>query len=340
MISKIIPEEKIIACLKAINKASKILIISHKGPDGDSIGSSLALYNFLVSQGKDTWIMIPDEAPGRLMFLPGSDNIIVFENDEQQAADLLKSCDLLFCLDFNKPKRAGKAGTYIINSKARKVMVDHHPDPDNFADIIISHPEICATSELVFRIICRMGYFPEMNKETAECICAGILSDTGGLAYNSNNPEVYTIFTEILKKGVDKDEIYRKVINSSSENRLRLTGHFLLNCMKIYPEKHSAISCLKKKDLDKFGHQTGDTDGLVNLPLRIEGVYFSVLVREEEQGTIKLSFRSQGDFAVNKIASDLFGGGGHKNAAGGESTDSMEEVVQKLEQALDKYISD
>lgn len=339
MISKIIPEEKIIACLKAINKASKILIISHKGPDGDSIGSSLALYNFLVSQGKDTWIMIPDEAPGRLMFLPGSDNIIVFENDEQQAADLLKSCDLLFCLDFNEPKRAGKAGTYIINSKARKVMVDHHPDPDNFADIIISHPEICATSELVFRIICRMGYFPEMNKETAECICAGMLSDTGGLAYNSNNPELYTIFTELLKKGVDKDDIYRRVITTSSENRLRLMGHFLLNCMKVYPEAGWAVSCMSAKDLKKFGYRTGDTDGLVNLPLQIPEINCSVFVREDN-GCVKLSFRSKGDFAVNGIASKLFSGGGHKNAAGAESTDSMEEIVRKLEQYMDKHISD
>lgn len=339
MITKIIPEEKIISVLKSINKAAKIAIVTHKSPDGDAIGSSLALYHFLFSQEKETTVIVPDSFPKYLDILPSSSEILVYEGNETQVIETIKQCDLVFCLDFNNLKRIGKLNTHIAGSNAKKIMIDHHPDFIEFADITISHSEIASTSELIFRLICRMGYFSEMTNETAECICAGMLTDTGGLAFNSNSPEIYTIFAELLRKGVDKDSLYRHLYNNYSENRMRLMGYVLAEKMKIYPEYHTAIVALDKSDLEKYDYQTGDTEGFVNMPLSIDSVYFSIFIRQDND-RVKLSFRSQGDFPANKVAAEIFGGGGHLNAAGAESLQPIDETVKRIEEALPRYFND
>lgn len=338
MIQKVIPEEKITACLKAINKASKILITTHQRPDGDAVGSALGLYNFLISQDKQASVVLNDPPADNLMFLPGARQMTVFETDEQKATELLRSCDLMFVLDMNDPSRAGRIGPFISDSKARKVMVDHHVNPTGFADISISHPEVSSTSELIFRIICRIGCFPEMNRETGDCICAGMLTDTGGLAYNSNDPEIYVIMTELLKKGVNKDEIYARVISGSSVNRLKLKGFFLSSRIKFYEGRHAAISYLSYDDLIKHHFEVGDTEGFVNIPLAVDGIWFSAFAREIKHG-VKISLRSKGDIDVNFISRELFGGGGHKHAAGGESREGLKEVIAKLEQAINDYVN-
>jgi len=339
MITKIIPEEKIISVLKSINKAAKIAIVTHKSPDGDAIGSSLALYHFLFSQEKETTVIVPDSFPKYLDILPSSSEILVYEGNETQVIETIKQCDLVFCLDFNNLKRIGKLNTHIAGSNAKKIMIDHHPDFIEFADITISHSEIASTSELIFRLICRMGYFSEMTNETAECICAGMLTDTGGLAFNSNSPEIYAIFAELLRKGVDKDSLYRHLYNNYSENRMRLMGYVLAEKMKIYPEYHTAIVALDKSDLEKYDYQTGDTEGFVNMPLSIDSVYFSIFIRQDHD-RVKLSFRSQGDFPANKVAAEIFGGGGHLNAAGAESLQPIDETVKRIEEALPRYFND
>ncbi|MCQ2350585.1 MAG: bifunctional oligoribonuclease/PAP phosphatase NrnA [Paludibacteraceae bacterium] len=336
MITKVIPEEQIIAVLKLIHKASKVAIVSHKRPDGDAIGSSLALYHFLYTQGKEATVILPDGIPGFFKSLPSADNIINYETRPDIAKKVLDECDLLFCLDFNFPNRVGDLENLIVECKAKKVLVDHHRNHGDFCDVTISHPEIASTSELIFRLICRMGYFQDMSLECAQCICNGMLTDTGGLAFNSNEPDMYSIFYELLKKGVDKDAIYRQAFNNYSENRMRLMGYVLYNKMKVYNEYHTAVITLNYKEMQQFGYQPGDSEGFVNMPLSIDHVFVSIFLKEEKD-IIKLSFRSQGTFDVNVMAKELFGGGGHINASGAEYKGTMEETLKIVEEAIPKF---
>ena len=328
MITKIILEEKISAVFKLINAAENIVITAHKGPDGDAVGSSLGLYHFLYTLEKKTTVILPDTPSESLNCLPSFDEILTYDKNKEEVEEIVKNCDLIFCLDFNQLDRLGALAPLIEGVTCPKIMVDHHLNYDNFADVIISHPEIASTSELVFRLICRMGYFADMNLQTAECICAGMLTDTGGLAFNSNHPEIYTIFAELLRKGVDKDALYRKLFNSYTENRMRLMG-YVLNKMTILPEYGTAIITLSKEELEKYNYKKGDTEGFVNMPLSIQGIRCSIFCREEND-RIKISMRSVGDYSVSDLAGELFGGGGHKNAAGAESTLSLEETVERL----------
>ncbi|MCQ2336799.1 MAG: bifunctional oligoribonuclease/PAP phosphatase NrnA [Paludibacteraceae bacterium] len=337
MITKIIPEEKIIAVLKLINKAKNIVIVSHKRPDGDAIGSSLGLYHFLATKGKDVSVILPDAIPGYMYALPSADGIVFYDNQMTKAQELINRCDLLFCLDFNTLDRIGKLSASVNESKAKKILMDHHLHHDEFCDVIISHPEVSSASELVFRLICRMGYFADMTLESAQCICAGMMTDTGGLAYNANSPEVYAIMEELIKKGVDKDALYRKLFNNYSENRMRLMGYMLYEKMKIYPEYHTAILTLSYNEMLKFNYKPGDSEGFVNIPLSIDHVFCSIFIKEEKE-CMKLSFRSQGDFDVNKMANELFGGGGHKNASGADYKGTMADALKIVEDALPKYI--
>jgi len=243
---------------------------------------------------------------------------------------------LIFTLDFNVPSRMAKMEAAVMNAPAPKILVDHHLHPGDYAKVAISYPEISSTSELIFRLICRLGDFSKINLACAECIYTGMMTDTGGFTYNSNKPEIYTIINELIKLGVDKDDIYRKVFNNYSADRMRLMGYALFSKMKIYPEYKAALITLTLRELQEFNFQNGDAEGLVNLPLSIDGVVFSVFMREDTD-KIKISLRSQGTFPANKVSSDLFNGGGHLNAAGGESYISMQESVKKFEEALPNY---
>ena len=336
MITKVIPEEKVIATYKAIQRAKRIVIVAHKRPDGDAIGSSLGLYHFLYSFERETFVIMPDAIPANMSILPSSNEILNYELETEKCNSILAETDLVFCLDFNKLERIGELGKVIANSHAEKVMIDHHLDYEAFADIAISHPEIASTSELIFRLICRMGYFADMNLQTAECICAGMLTDTGGLAYNSNSPEIYTIFAELLRKGVDKDALYRHLFNTYKENRMRLMGYVLSQKLEILPEYQTAIFSLSEKELAQYNYEKGDTEGFVNLPLSIQGIRFSIFAREEKD-TVKLSLRSVGDFPANQFANQYFDGGGHLNASGAESKLSLSDTIKKIKEVLPAF---
>ncbi len=336
MLTKVIPEDKVVATYKAIQRAKRIVIVAHKRPDGDAIGSCLGLYHFLYSFERETFVILPDAIPANMSILPSSSEILNYEKETAKCDAILAETDLIFCLDFNNLSRIGALRDAIANSTADKIMVDHHLDYEPFADVIISHPEIASTSELVFRLICRMGYFADMTLQTAECICAGMLTDTGGLAYNSNSPEIYTIFAELLRKGVDKDALYRHLFNTYKESRMRLMGYVLSQKLEILPEYKTAIFTLSEAELNKFHYEKGDTEGFVNLPLSIDGVVFSIFAREDKTG-VKLSLRSVGKFPANLFASQLFGGGGHLNASGAESTLPLNEVVAQIKAALPAF---
>ena len=336
MISKIISEELITKVEKSISNAEKIAIVVHVGPDGDAMGSSLALWHYLMTIGKESTVIVPTPFPNFLTWMPGAEKVIVYEENKLQADDIFSSAELIFALDFNTSNRMSKMAESVVNSSANIILIDHHLHPDNFAKIIISYPELSSTSELIFRLICRMGDFSKINVACAECIYTGMMSDTGGFTYNSNQHEIYSIIAELIKLGVDKDDIYRKVFNTYSADRLRLMGFCLFHKMKIYPEYHTAIITISSKELSQFNYVNGDVEGFVNIPLSVEGVEFSVFLREDTE-KIKMSFRSQCTFPANKVATELFNGGGHLNAAGAESQLSLAETLKKLEDALPNY---
>jgi len=336
MLTKIIDEDLIQQAKHFLNRAETVAILSHQGPDGDALGSSLAMADFLQQQGKQVQVIYPDPFPEFLRFLPGSEKVLIYSMQPKACEAFLNKADVICCLDFNQLKRMGKLGEIVANAPAKRIMMDHHPEPETFADVQISYPQLSSTSEIVFRYICRSGYFDEMTKECAECVYTGMMTDTGAFTYNSNNAEMYFIVSQLIQKGVDKDALYNKVFNTWSADRMRLMGFVLNNRMKLFPEHKTAILSLSLEDLKDFKFQYGDTEGFVNLPLSISGILFSVFIREDTD-KIKLSFRSQGDFPVNKVASALFNGGGHLNAAGGEYYGTLEDAIRTLEEALPSY---
>ena len=337
MISKIISEELIKETQEAIEQVERITIVAHMGPDGDAVGSSLALYHFLLAIEKKPVVILPNDFPDFLAWMPGADEILIYEKEQKKANAVFAQSELIFALDFNSFSRLGPMKNAVITSSARKILIDHHPGPEYFADVVISHPELSSTSELVFRLICRMEKFPKINLACAECIYTGMMTDTGNFSYNSNHQDVYSIIFNLVKIGLDTNEIYQKVYNTYSSNRLRLMGYCLFKKMKVYSKYQTALITLTKKELLLFKYKVGDAEGFVNIPLSIKGVKFSVFMREDADN-IKISFRSQGDFPTNKIASELFNGGGHLNASGGESNLSLTETIKKFEAALPDYM--
>ena len=337
MLTKIIDYDSVSKIKSYVGKGDKFVIVSHELPDGDAIGSSLGLYHYLMLfDKKSIKIVVPNNFPEFLKWMPGSRDIIVYEQYPDFAVQLISEADVIFCLDFNAVKRVGKIASAIVASDARKVMIDHHPEPEDFCRVMISNPEISSTSELVFRVICALGDIDRVGKDAAECIYTGMMTDTGSFGYNSNNSEIYVIVSELLKKGIDKDDIYRKVYQLYSENRLRLMGYVLYEKMKIYHDKCSALFTLSQKELNRFKYKCGDTEGFVNLPLSIDGISFSVFLREETN-LIKVSLRSSGDFPCNKFAATYFNGGGHKNASGGEFHGSLEDAIKVFEEGIMQF---
>ncbi len=337
MLTKVIQEEQIQKARKYVEKGDSFVIVTHVTPDGDAIGSSLGLFHFLNELGKDNvTVIVPNDFPSFYKWMPGVKDILIHEKYPDYAEQLIRDADVLFCLDFNEPKRIGKLAPAVVASDARRIMIDHHLDPADFCRVTISYPQISSTSELVFRFICRMGMFDMITEKGAECIYTGMMTDTGAFTYNSNEPEIYTIISELIKKGIDKDAIYRKVNQVYSESRLRLMGYTLYEKMKVYPESQTALITLSREELEKFRYVTGDTEGFVNFPLSIKGIVFTAFMREDND-YIKVSLRSVGDFPCNEFAAKYFNGGGHKNASGGEFYGSLPDAVATFEKGLNEF---
>lgn len=338
MLSKVISQANIDHVEKWFERADKIVIVSHVSPDGDAIGSSLGLWHFLNSQDKNVHVIVPNAFPDFLKWMPGAKEVIQYNRYKEFADKLIMEADVICCLDFNVLSRIDEVEEIVRVSPGRKMIVDHHLYPGDFARIVISHPQISSTSELVFRLICQLGNFSDITKEAAECIYTGMMTDTGGFTYNSNDREIYLIIGELLSKGIDKDEIYRNVFNTHSEGRLRLMGYVLYEKMQVFPQFNAALITLTREEQKKFQYKKGDTEGFVNMPLSMKGICFSVFLREDtEKDMIKVSLRSVGTFPCNEVATEFFNGGGHLNASGGEFYGPMEEAVALFKQALVKY---
>lgn len=333
MIPKILSKSEADALSRSIDDARRIVVVCHVAPDGDAIGSSLALWHTLRRLGKDVFVVVPDACPANLRFLKGYKDILVYTRYTEFAQQLLENADLIFCLDFNEPKRVDKMEAALTASKARKILIDHHLNPAPFCNMTISHPEISSTCEVLFRVICSLGLFEQMGVDAASAIYTGMMTDTGNFTYNSNYPEIYITIAELIKKGIDKDWIYARIHNTNSENKLRLNGYAIAQKMEVFPEQCAAMITLSQNELNQYDYQKGDTEGLVNVPLSMEHVLFSAFLREESN-LIKISLRSKGSFPANKIASDYFNGGGHLNAAGGEFYGTLQDAHSRILEIL------
>ena len=333
MISPIIDENTVERLRSFINGAQRIVITCHKSPDGDALGSSLALCHVLRRLGKDAVVVTPDMAPKSLEFIPGVRELVVFTKHEVRARRVLNDAQLIFCLDFNSMKRIDRLAELVEPLKVRRVLIDHHLEPDDVFDIAISHPEASSTCELIFRVLLQLGQLRLIDRHAASCLYVGLLTDTGGFAYSCDNPEFYEILASVTRRHIDRITLYNKAMNTFSADSLRLQGYAISEKMQLFPEQGAALITLDKDELERFNYNRGDTETLVNKPLAIPEIYWSVFMREDAD-KIKVSCRSQGDFSVSDICARYFNGGGHFNAAGGDFLGTIDEALVVFHQIL------
>ena len=321
---------------RLIDSTNRIVITSHKNPDGDAVGSGLALYNYLTAKGKDAKFILPDLMPQNLKWIPGVDTIVTHKTQTEEADKIIADAELLIMADFNSSSRMGDAVKSFDACTAKRILIDHHPFPEIRNDVAYSRPEASSTSELVYELLTELEGNDVLDTTVATCIFTGIMTDTGCFNYNSSSPNVFHIIANLLESGINKDQIIDNVFNHFSETRLRLLGFSLHKKMKVIPEYQTAYIWLTKKELETFNNQQGDTEGLVNYPLTIDGINFSALFTEKD-GLTKCSFRSRGSFPANKVAAERFSGGGHLNAAGGEFHKTIGKTIYYFEKVLPEY---
>jgi phosphoesterase RecJ-like protein len=318
--------------------SGNIVLISHINPDGDAIGSQLALYHFLRSKGRNVSMITPNYLQEFLKWMTGADLIEIFISDRKKCRKLIEQADLIVLLDFNHSNRLGEAEELVKASRAKKVLIDHHLDPEDFTDIAISDTTKCSTAELVHEIICRMnGEEVFSSKPYSEALYVGIITDTGNFEHGSYSSRTFRIVADLLETGLEKEKILDRVYNNYSADRLRLQGFALNSRMVVMPEFKTAYIYLSKEDLKSHNHVKGDTEGFVNMPLSIKGINFSAMFIEKD-GFIKISLRSKGDFPSNEFASLYFSGGGHLNASGGEYTDTLENTINYFLKVLKENV--
>lgn len=322
--------------LRIIEKSKKIVLTCHVRPDGDALGSTLGLRHLFRTLGKEATVIVPDQPPRTLSFMPGFKDIAIFTKHDPYCQRLCSEADLIICCDFNKPSRQDQLEPLIQNAECVKVLIDHHEDPEYFADLTFSYPDMSSTCELVFRIVAAMGLYPEILKEAAECLLTGIITDTRNFAVNVKELDLYEILMKLLEKGADKNRIVKLALNTRSLSSLKIQAYAISECMDIIDKHKVAIITLDKETLKRFHYEKGDTEGLVNLPLDIRGMVSSFFLRED-QDYIRVSARSQNDFPVSKVCEDLFNGGGHLQAAGGEFYGTLEECKKLLVSSIGNY---
>ena len=325
--------------LKAIiGEGSFFVLTCHAGPDGDALGSTLGMAHYLRELGKEALVIVPDAFPDFLAWMPGAQEILRFDKQRDKAELMLSMADVIFAMDYNALNRVDDMGALIAKSKAKKVLVDHHLQPDNFCNLSFSYPKLSSTCEVVFRLVMAMEGCELLTKAACECIYTGMMTDTGNFSYGPCTQEVYLIISMLMQKEINKDRIYNKVFNNYSEGRLRLMGYVLFEKMRVFPEQHTALITLSREEMARFNFNKGDSEGLVNIPLQMKGIYFSAFLREDtDKDLIRVSLRSQGTFPCNKFASQYFGGGGHLNASGGQHNGTLAEAVAIFEKALEEF---
>lgn len=317
---------------KEISSPKKIFITTHVKPDADALGSSLGLANYLIKKGHDVTVVTPTDYPSFLNWMKGNEDVLDFSNPSHQkkATKKLEEAEIIFCLDFSVLNRVNELGEMIRDSSAYVINIDHHQDPEDFADFRFWSTEAAATCELLYELIVKLGDKDLIDKDIAECLYAGIMTDTGGFRHPNTTKNVHLVVAELIDFGANSSQISNWIYDSNSVNRLKFIGFAISRRLVVIEELHLAYFIISKKDLKKYQSRTGDTEGLVNYALSLDGIQMAALFSEREDG-IKISFRSSGDVAVNKFAANYFQGGGHKNASGGKSNLSLKATVQRFE---------
>ena len=329
-------EEDILAIKKILETPKKIAIIPHRSPDGDAMGSTLALYHFLLKINHQPTVISPNEFPNFLEWLPASETVLIYENDRVNTTKILNEAELVFTLDFNSLYRTGDMEQVLKKLTVPFIMIDHHQKPDDYAAFTYSDTSFGSTCEMIYNFIEFLDKKDFIDKTIATCLYTGILTDSGSFRYPKTTGTTHRIVAEFIDLGIENTEIPNLLFDNASYNRLQLLGRALQN-MKVLPEYKTSYITLSQKELDEFNYEKGDTEGIVNYGLTIKGIVFAVIfIEHNDENIIKISFRSQGNFDVNQFARDHFNGGGHINAAGGKSNLSMEETVKKFENLISK----
>lgn len=322
-----------------IKESRRIVICGHYAPDGDAVGACLGWQSYLYKLGKRATIIMPNAYPDFLKWLPGNQSIVLYSEQTKQAQELLKEADLIFCLDFSQPHRLQDMTSAVFQTKAKKVVFDHHEGLDSEAfDLAVSHPELSSTCEIVFRIIFELGGYDELSRGSATALYTGLMTDTGNFAYASNRSDIFLIIALLVQKGIERDWIYRKVFYSWSEHRLRLWNYVLDNNLQFYEDHRAAIFTLSREEMKAHKYIRGDAEGLANEPLKVRGMKLSISLREDtERDVIRVSLRSTNGFHCREIAEKFFNGGGHDDAAGGQLPFPLSEAKKIAEQAIATY---
>ncbi len=315
-----------------------IIITSHRNPDGDAIGASLALYHYLIQSGHQVQILFPSDYPDFFDWMPAVQRILDFDNSPEECKAIAAKAQIVFYLDFNSIDRIDKLGEYLETLNMRRIMIDHHLFPEPAADYIISDTTASSTCEMIYDFICNMGDKLAINRTVGDCIYTGIVTDTGSFKYNTS-PKLFRLVSELVELGVDDYELQDLITNNLSEKQLRLLGHCLHNRMEILPEYKTGIIALTKEDYATFDIQRGDTEGIVNYLLKLREIRFAAFIMEQPT-IVKMSFRSKGDFSVHELARKNFKGGGHKNAAGGSSFQTLSATLKRFKALLPEYKSE
>lgn len=315
----------------------QVIIVTHHKPDADALGSSLGLAAYLKKGGHQVTVVTPSDYPGFLHWMPGNNEVIVYhESKKSEISKLIHASDIIFCLDFSSLKRINELGEIIRKSKARKVLIDHHLEPEKFADFEKWDIHSASTAGLVYELISELGDRNKIDGAIADCLYAGLMTDTGGFRHNNTRREEFMIAADLVTLGANPTMVSKLIYDTNTISRLRLMGFTLYEKLTLLPELNTAYIVLAQEELKKFNSQTGDTEGFVNYGLSIEGIRLSVLIYERKD-EVKLSFRSLGDFSVNDLARKYFNGGGHKNAAGGSSDLSLNETVERFLKILPEF---
>ena len=319
-----------------LDSGKEIVIVTHKNPDGDAIGSSRGLWNFLTKRGNKATVITPNDFPDFLRWMPGTEQILKYDSQAELSNEIISKAGIIFCLDFNTLSRIEELGKAVEKSNTFKIIVDHHIQPDKFADFLFHDVQACSTAQLVYELIEELGEKNKIDADSANCLYCGIMTDTLSFRISTVQSKTHRIVSELMEAGAQPLISHENVYNSNSEDSLKLLGYSLSEKMKVLKDYNTAYIFLTEAEHKKFNFKKGDTEGLVNYPLSIKGILFSALFTERE-GSIKVSLRSKGDFDVNKVARAHFNGGGHANASGGDLKLSVEDAEKLFLSILPEY---
>ena len=326
---------------KLLEQPQNISIVIHKNPDGDALGSGLSLKKFLEKKGHKVWLISPNAIPQYLKWMPGSNDVNIFENNQKKNEKILKQSTIIFTLDFNDFSRTGESLEKVLKNLKNKtfIMIDHHLYPKNYAQYTFSNTNKSSTSEMVYDLIAALGETDKIDKEMATNLYTGIMTDTGSFKFPSTTSHTMKVAGDLMDKGAKHNEIQIKIYDSFTIDKLGLLGE-TLNKLKFIPEYKTAYIALTQKDLKKYNYKKGDTEGFVNYGLALADAIFSVLFLENEDGTVRISFRSKNNFPANEFAQEYFNGGGHLNAAGGRTQENIEKAVEKFLKVLPEFYNE